>query len=177
MPSTAKHRHHVLCGFPTVGHGFPTSAMAFGGKKGRSYVLHCIRKLWVYTSVHDTKLHTSVAPVRKSPGHLNPSFVLEEEQKHHARSSPSTVPLPPRSPLPTFRQEHSALLVLLWSHLCVKARKHLSSSFRTLPPSTQWPSLMKLWLLLYFHFALLHAHGRGQSLPRMADQLNRKERG
>lgn len=41
----------------------------------------------------------------------------------------------------------------------------------------KWPPLTKLWLLVRFHFALLHTCGMGQSLPRRADHLNSKEWG
>lgn len=183
MPLTAKHRRKRLCSFPTVIR-FPTRARAFGGKKGRRYVLHQICKLWIYTSVHDMKFHTSAAPVRKSPGHLNPSFMLEEKQSHHAHPFLGTLSLFPQPILPYLLSDNNIQhywlccgAISACRHWACQGSKHFSSPFSAFSPSTlnKWPSLMKLWLLLHFHFVLLHACGRGQSLPWRVDQLNSKE--
>lgn len=110
---------------------------------------------------------------------------------HHLcwRKSKGTMPIPslahcPSSPTPfsptyfqttTFSIIGSAVEPSL--HEGIEGSKYFSSPFSTFSPSTlnKWPSLMKLWLVLRFHFVLLHAHGRGQSLPWRVDQLNSKE--
>lgn len=135
------------------------------------------------SSVHETRFHTPAAPVRKSPGHLNP-FMLEEEQMHRAHPFLSTLSLFPHILLYLLSDniQHYWLCcgaTPVWRHWAFHGSNHFSSLFSTFSPSTinKWPALTKLWLLLHFHFALLHVHGRGQSLPRRADQPNSKERG
>lgn len=84
--------------------------------------------------------------------------------------TPSLAPCPSSScsPLPTFRQQHSALLALLHSHLCVGALSFSKEKIFFLPiqylltiNTNKWPPLAKLRLLVCFHFALLHTRGMG----------------